>query len=102
MEDDHLYNKAGSELWMTIEQPEYLLARRALKDIDEQKSSMNRIMSTFMMSGGRQQWAAYVALYEETAYDLGCAVEQIKCIYLYQDQTAVAVVDMPEGSKNVH
>jgi len=93
MNKEHEYNDAGSELDMVISQTDYQLSKQALSDIKNQKSSMNRIMATFLIGGGRQQWAAVVALFDETAESIKCPAEHIGTIYIYQDKTAKAVIN---------
>jgi hypothetical protein len=90
---DREVNDSGSELDMVISQTDYQLSKKALADIREQAPSMNRIMATFLLGGGRQQWAAVVALYEETAESIGQPAESIGTIYIYQDGSATAVVN---------
>jgi hypothetical protein len=93
----HETNDVGSELDMVVSQTDYQLSKHALKDIKSQKASMNRIMATFMLGGGRSQWAAVVALFDETAETIGCSAELIGTIYIYQDKSATAIVNEIEG-----
>ena len=97
MTTDYETNSAGSALKMVIGQTEYQLARHSLDDISHQKASMNRIMATFMMGGGRSQWAAIAQLYEETAGEAGCPVAHITEIYVYEDGSAIAIISVPES-----
>jgi len=98
MEDGIVCNDSGSPLWMTVSREEYVTARGALNDIEAQKSSMNRIVATVMMSGGRMHWAAIAALYEDTAKGIGCNVDDIKIIQLWQDQTATATIETDDDN----
>ena len=93
----HEYNDAGSELDMVISQTDYQLSKHALEDIKSQKASMNRIMATFMLGGGRSQWAAVAQLYEDTAGEAGCPVDHIEMIYVYEDKSATAIINEIEG-----
>jgi len=96
MEEAKEFNAAGSALWMSIEHEHYLLAKHALQDVGTHTPSMHGVMATFMIGGKRQDWAALVALYEETAEGLGFDVEQIARIDVYKDKSAVATMNVPE------
>lgn len=98
MTDDRAYNDAGSALDMVISQTDYQLAKHSLADVKSGTASMNRIMATFLIGGSRKQWAAIVALFDETARDINRPVEMIGTIYIYEDKSAMAVVnDIEDG-----
>jgi len=96
MEEAKEFNDAGSALWMSVEHEHYLLAKHALQEARTHTPSMHGVMATFMIGGKRQDWAAVVALYEETAEGLGYDVEQIARIDVYKDKTSVATISVPE------
>jgi len=100
--EEHAVNSAGSPIWFTVTRQDYALAKASLNDIVEQKASMNRIMATFMMGGGRQQWGAVVELFEDSAKHIGCAAEDIKIIYVYEDQSATATIEELRETGGVH
>jgi hypothetical protein len=83
---------------MVISQTDYQLAKHSLDDIKSGTASMHRIMATFLIGGSRQQWAAVVALFKETAESINRPVEMIGTIYIYEDKSATAIVnDIEDG-----